>query len=78
VFGNVQQNFDVKLERYEERQKVIDELFEWNKFNKYVDLNDIRNDGRTHEEGISYGKGHYDYGVAIDMKLHMMRGEYKV
>lgn len=73
----MQQNFDEDLVKYEERQKVIDEILKWNKFNMYVDLNDIHEDGYSHEEGRAYGKGHYDYGIMIGIKLNELRGEYK-
>jgi hypothetical protein len=57
----------------EQGLKLIDELIRWNKFNMYVDLNDISNHGCTHGEGKAYGKGHYDYGVVIDKKLNELK-----
>jgi len=56
-----------------ETENVINELLEWNKWNMYVDLNDIRKDGYTHEEGKAYGKGHYDYGVMVNTKLNKLK-----
>ena len=57
----------------EQKLQLINELIEWNKWNMYVDLNDLRKDGYTHEEGKAYGKGHYDYGLQINKLLENIK-----
>ena len=79
MFGNVQQNFDEELVKYEERKKVIDELIDWSKWRAFdaSDLNVYREKGFTHREATIYSDGCCDFSEWLRNKLNKMRGEYK-
>jgi hypothetical protein len=79
MFGNVQQNFDEEFVKYEERQKIIDEILEWNKWHLFnvSNLNDLREEGYTHHEGTIYVRGCSNYNESLINTLNRLRGEYK-